>query len=130
LANFVGAPATEIATVQNASAAARAVFGSVKLSAGDEIIVSDHVYGAVEMGAERLARRWQARVISAHVPRDSSKAEAADCILRAVTSRTRMIVVDHISSATARFFPAEEIVAAVAGRNIVVLIDGAHALGT
>jgi isopenicillin-N epimerase len=137
LAEFVGAPAGEIAMAANASAAASVVFGSVILDAKDEVLITGHIYGAVAMGAARYARRTGAALRTVSVPLSSSSTDALEVILSAITPSTRMILVDHISSATARLFPVRELVEGITAisatsgsrRDIIVVIDGAHALG-
>ena len=129
LAPFVGAPAEEIAMVMSASAAASVVYKSIPLAACDEVLLTDHIYGAVAMGAERYARQWGASVRRVPVPHQAQAEETLAAILAEVNNRTRIVVVDHISSATARVFPVQELVDALADRDVIVVIDGAHALG-
>jgi isopenicillin-N epimerase len=129
IAAFVGAAPGDSALVPNASAGASVVYSSLPVSRGAEIVVTDHGYGAVTMGAERLARRVGGTVRTAHVPLDASPAEAHAAIMDACTSRTRLIVIDHITSATARFMPVAEISASARERGIVTLVDGAHVPG-
>ncbi len=129
LADFVGAPVNELAMVANASAAASAVFVSLPLNEGDEILLTDHIYGAVAMGAHRYATQRGASVRTVPVRHAAASDEVLAVMLDAITERTRMVVIDHISSATARAFPVVELVEALADRDIVVVIDGAHAPG-
>ena len=129
LAAFVGARADEIAMVPSASAAASVVFANVPLGPGDEVLVTDHVYGAVAMGAARAARRSGANVRSVPIPLSVDADETLERMLSAVTTRARIVVVDHISSATARGFPVQALADALAARDVVLAIDGAHALG-
>ena len=133
LASFVGAPASELAMVANASAAASVVFASVTLKPGEEVLISDHVYGAVAMGAARWAAYAGATVRTLPLPLAASSVETLSTIMDAITARTRMIIIDHISSATARHFPAHELANTLASSpataDIVVVVDGAHALG-
>ena len=51
-------------------------------------------------------------------------------MLAAVTPRTRLALLDHVTSPTARIFPLAEIIAALSARGVPVLVDGAHAPGT
>ncbi|MDO7881931.1 aminotransferase class V-fold PLP-dependent enzyme [Salinibacterium soli] len=129
LAAFLGAEPHEIAAVPNASAAASVMFGSLRLNAGDEVLITDHVYGAVALGARRFADRWGAVVRVAAVPLAAGAEESLDAIASAVTSRTRVAIVDHISSATARGFPIAEIVELAQQHGFTLLVDGAHAAG-
>ncbi|MDP3207914.1 MAG: aminotransferase class V-fold PLP-dependent enzyme [Rhodoglobus sp.] len=129
ISSFVGAPPSEIAMVANASAAASTLFASIPLRSRDEVLITDHTYGAVAMGAQRYARHWGASVRTAPVPHAARSNETLATILDSVTDHTRMVIVDHISSATARLFPVVELVEALADRDIIVAIDGAHSLG-
>ena len=128
-APFVGADAADTAFVPNASAAATVVYNALQLTADDEILVTDHGYGAVTMGAARLARRFGARLRTVPL----GLVDDAETILarfdEAIGPRTRLIVVDQITSSTARRFPTAEITALAHTRGARVLVDGAHAPG-
>ncbi|MGL3149168.1 aminotransferase class V-fold PLP-dependent enzyme [Microbacterium sp. A82] len=129
VAPFVGARAEDSAFVPNASAAATVVYNSLRLDAGDEILVTDHGYGAITMGAARLARRFGAEVRAVHIPLFASADEVVELFRQSLTANTRLIVVDQITSPTARMLPTAEITALAHERGIRVLVDGAHAPG-
>ncbi|WP_052390297.1 aminotransferase class V-fold PLP-dependent enzyme [Streptomyces sp. NRRL B-24484] len=129
VAEFLRVPAGDLALVPNASAGASVVYGSLEHRPGGEVVVTDHGYGAVTMGAERLARRWGGTVRTARVPLDAGPEEAAAAVLAEVTDRTALIVLDHITSATARWMPVGAVGAAARERGIPLLIDGAHVPG-
>ncbi|MGY1551572.1 aminotransferase class V-fold PLP-dependent enzyme [Microbacterium sp. A588] len=129
VAPFVGARAEDSAFVPNASAAATVVYNSLRLDAGDEILVTDHGYGAITMGAARLARRFGAEVRAVHIPLFASADEVVELFRQSLTANTRLIVVDQITSPTARMLPTAEISALAHERGIRVLVDGAHAPG-
>ncbi|MFB9370788.1 aminotransferase class V-fold PLP-dependent enzyme [Kitasatospora albolonga] len=129
VAGFLRVPARDLALVPNASAGASVVYGSLPHRAGGEVLVTDHGYGAVTMGAERLARRWGGRVRTAHVPLEATAEEAAAAVLDAVTDRTALLVLDHITSATARRLPVDLIGTAARAAGIPLLVDGAHVPG-
>lgn len=126
---FLGTSPAHTALVPNASGGASVVYNSLTAEPGAEIVVTDHGYGAVTMGAERIARRWGGRVRTAHVPLNASSEEAHDRVMAQCTDATRLIVVDHITSATARFLPVREISASARARGILTLVDGAHVPG-
>lgn len=128
-APFVGARAEDSAFVPNASAAATVVYNSLRLRSDDEILVTDHGYGAITMGAARLARRCGARVRAVSIPLLASAEEVVDVFRREIGARTRLIVVDQITSSTARGLPTAEITALAHAHGIRVLVDGAHAPG-
>ncbi len=129
IAPFVGARAEDSVLVPNASAAATVVYNSLLLTAGDEILVTDHGYGAVTMGAERLARRYGARVTVVRIPLLAEEEEVREIFADAMRDRTRLIVIDQITSPTARAFPTAAITDLAHERGIRVLVDGAHAPG-
>lgn len=128
-APFVGAAADDTVFVPNASAAATVVFNSLRLDVGDEILVTNHGYGAVSMGADRLARRFGAVVRTVPIGISDPAKTVVERFVAAMTRNTRLIVVDQITSSTARAFPTREITTAAHDRGIRVLVDGAHGPG-
>ncbi|MBO0981545.1 aminotransferase class V-fold PLP-dependent enzyme [Microbacterium sp. SD291] len=128
-APFVGAHADDSVFVPNASAAATVVYNALRLESGDEILVTDHGYGAVTMGAERLGRRFGAAVRTVALPLLASDDEVVQRFADAITDRTRLIVVDQITSPTARLLPTRRISDIAAARGVRTLVDGAHAPG-
>ncbi len=129
IAGFVGADPGDTAFVTNASAGATVVFNSLRLEPGDEILVTDHGYGAITMGARRLAHRWGARIVTVALPLAASEDEILGRFREAITARTRLIVVDQITSPTARFLPTRAITDLAHQQGVRVLVDGAHAPG-
>lgn len=124
IAEFLGVSHDHLALVPNTSAGATAVLESIGVPAGGEILVTDHGYGAVVMGAER-----RARIRRAHVPLDAGPEEAAAAVIECFTGRTALVVIDHVTSPTARLLPVAAISAAARERGIPVLVDGAHVPG-
>lgn len=129
IAAFLGVDPDATALVPNASGGASVVFSSLPVERGLEIVVTDHGYGAVTMGAERLARRWGGVVRTAHIPLGATAHEAHEAVVAELTSRTGLLVVDHITSPTARLLPVETIAAEARRRGIPTLVDGAHVPG-
>ncbi|MER7486433.1 aminotransferase class V-fold PLP-dependent enzyme [Streptomyces sp. NPDC126497] len=129
LAAFLGADPGDLALVPNASAGASVVYAGLPHRGGGEIVVTDHGYGAVTMGAERLARRWGGRVRTARVPLDAGEEQAYEAVMAEVGGATGLLVVDQITSATARRLPVERIGAEARRRGVPLLVDGAHAPG-
>lgn len=129
LAAFLRTAPGDLALVPNASAGASVVYAALTRRRGGEIVVTDHGYGAVTMGAERLARRWGGRVRTARVPLDADEEQAYEAVLAELGDATDLIVLDQITSATARRMPVERIGATARQRGIPLLVDGAHAPG-
>jgi isopenicillin-N epimerase len=130
LAAFVASEATDLVFVENATAGCNTVLRSLRLAPGDEILVTDHGYAAVRKAAEYAAARAGARVVEAAVPfplADPAKIVAA--VAARLGPRTRLAVLDHVTSPTAIVFPVRELVAVCRAAGTLVLIDGAHAPG-
>ncbi|MCX6981101.1 MAG: aminotransferase class V-fold PLP-dependent enzyme [Verrucomicrobia bacterium] len=130
LARFIGADAEELAFVANATTAVNSVLRLFELQPGDEILVTDHGYNACNNVAAECARRSGAKVITARIPLPIAGPEqAVTAIVAAVTPRTRLVLVDHVTSPTALVLPVAEIVRELEPRGIAVFVDGAHAPG-
>ncbi len=133
LGAFIGADADDLAFVPNASTGLNAVLRSLPLDDRDEILVTDHEYNATRNAAERAARRRGARVVVARVPfplpGGSGPEQVVGAVLEAVGPRTRLAVVDHVTSQTGLVLPVERLVAELHARGVDVLVDGAHAPG-
>jgi isopenicillin-N epimerase len=129
LAAFVGAPADRLVFVPNATHGVAIAIASCQIEPGDEIVTTNHTYRAVRNQLARLAAARGARVTTVPIalPFDPDAWVAA--IEVAVTQRTRLVVLDHVTSPTALIFPLERIVPALVARGIQVVIDGAHAPG-
>jgi isopenicillin-N epimerase len=129
VAAFLGADAEDLAFVSNVSAGVSAITQSLQLSQGDEVLSSDHAYGAVSYALDRLCARTGARRVIASIPYESSDDEVVAAFAERCTERTRLVVVDQVTSATARRFPVEDVARLAHRFGARVLVDGAHAPG-
>jgi isopenicillin-N epimerase len=130
LGRFIGADAEGLAFVPNATAGVNAVLRSLRFGQGDELLTTDQEYNACRNVLELVAEISGAKVVVAEVPFPlRSPEEIIDAILGEVTPRTRLALLDHVSSQTALVFPVEELVSRLRERGVEVLIDGAHAPG-
>lgn len=130
LAGFVGADGDDLAFVPNATAGVNAVVRSLAFSPGEELLTTDHAYAACKKTLDYVASRTGARVVVARVPFPlGGEEDVIEPVLAAVTPRTRLAMLDHVTSPTALVFPIERLVAGLSARGVDTLVDGAHALG-
>jgi isopenicillin-N epimerase len=130
LATFVGADPECAALVGNTTAGVAIALQSIRLSGGDEVLLTDHAYGAVTLAVRRECRRTGATARTVAVPLHAGEQEIVDRVRRALRpGRTRLLIVDQLTAATARLFPVAAIAAAAREQDIAVLVDAAHAPG-
>jgi len=130
LAAFLDADAQDLAFAPNATTGVNAVLRSLPLESGDELLTTNHAYNACRNSLGFVADRAGARVTVADVPFPIDSAERViEVVLARVTSRTRLALLDHVTSPTGLVFPIQRLVSILSERGIDTLIDGAHAPG-
>ncbi len=130
LAKFLKAEPENLVFVANATSGVNAVVRSLALRPGDELLTTNHDYNACRNVLAEAAARAGAKVVVAHVPFPlASEQQILDAILGAVTPRTRLAMIDHITSPTALVFPIAKIIRRLEEFGVDTLIDGAHAPG-
>jgi len=129
VAEFVGARSEDFVFTPNVTHAINAVLRSLSFEAGDEILMTDLSYGAIVYGARSRAEEFGGSVKVIEMPHPSTPEAARDAILGAVGPRTKLAIVDHITSESAQLLPLREIAAGLKARGVMVLADGAHAPG-
>jgi isopenicillin-N epimerase len=116
--------------VTNATDGVNAILRSLTFKPGDELLTTDHVYGAVRQTMKIAAREAGATVREVPIPLPVTSGKAiSDAVLNAISPKTRLLVIDHVTSPTGMVFPLEPIIAGCRERGVEVLADGAHMPG-
>jgi len=130
ISRLVNASKSDIAFVRNATDGVNAVLSSFPLKPNDEILITNHGYNACNNAAYHAAERAGSIITIADIPFPlHSDADVIAAVEKQITSRTRLILIDHVTSPTGLILPVEEIISLARARNIRVLVDGAHAPG-
>jgi len=130
LGAYLGAAGDNLVYVPNATMGLNIVARALSLQPGDEVLGTDHEYGAIERAWEFVCAKQGARYVRQHVPLPIRSAEqVVEAIWAGVTERTRVLFFSHITSPTALILPAEELVRRACEAGILTVIDGAHAPG-
>jgi isopenicillin-N epimerase len=131
VAPFVGSRPEDLVFVPNVTTGLNAVLRSVPLGPGDEMVMSDLAYGAVTLAARAVTQDRGATLRTIEMPYPlRNSGDVVDAIVQAITPRTRLVVVDHITAQTALVLPVAAIAAECHARGVAVLVDGAHAPGS
>ncbi|MGB8647508.1 MAG: aminotransferase class V-fold PLP-dependent enzyme [Anaerolineae bacterium] len=130
LAHYVNASPDELVYVPNATVGLNIVARSLHLTTGDEILTTDHEYGALDRTWRFLCDKTGAVYKSRSIPLPvTTREDFISLFWSGVTPRTRVIFLSHITSPTALIFPVKEICRRAREAGILTIIDGAHALG-
>lgn len=125
-----GMGAADFGLVTNATEGVNAVLRSLSLQPDDELLTTTHVYNAVRQAMQYVCSRTGASYREVDVPLPAASAdELASAILSSLSDRTRLLVIDHVTSPTTIVFPIRQIVSGCRERGVEVLVDGAHAPG-
>ncbi len=130
LAKFVNCHWQDVAFVANATTGVNTVLRSLLLEQGDELLTTNHEYNACRNALNFVAERQGVKVVVADVPFPiESESQVIEAVLQQVSPRTRLVLLDHVTSQTGLIFPIAELVQELNQRGIETLIDGAHAPG-
>lgn len=130
LAKQLSCQADDLALVENATSGVNTVLRSLVFERGDEILVPDHAYQACRNTIDFVAERWGATVVTVNIPFPIEHADQAlNAVMDGVTERTRLAMIDTVTSPTGLLMPYERMVAQLEERGVHVLLDAAHGIG-
>jgi isopenicillin-N epimerase len=130
LAQFIGADPAELVFVPNATTGVNSVLRSLDFAPGDELLTTSHAYNACRNALEFVAQRSGAKITVAPIPFPIQSADqVVQAVLDCVSPRTKLALLDHITSQTALILPIQTLVQKLAEQGIDTLVDGAHAPG-
>lgn len=130
LGQYINAHHNDIVYIPNATYGVNVVARSLPLREGDEVLTTDHEYGACNHTWQFLSQKKGFTYIQQPIPLPVTDNQTIiDQFWQGVTPRTKVIYISHITSATALCFPVAEICKRARKEGIITLVDGAHALG-
>ena len=130
IATFLGLAAEDAALVRNSTEASNIVLRGMRLAPGDEVVVFEQEYGAVTLAAKRAAALAGAHVVEIPAPLDFTDGMLLGAFASALTEHTRLLVVDQITSMTARVMPVVELSRMCREQGVAIAVDASHAPGT
>ncbi len=130
LADFVGTDADELVFVPNATTGVNTILRSLPFNPGDELLTTNLEYNACRNALDFVANRTGAKVVVATVPFPlESPQQVIEAVMQRVSSKTRLALLDHVTSQTGLIFPLQPLVNQLAAQGVDTLVDGAHAPG-
>jgi len=130
LGDFLDANPDDLAFLDNATTGVNTVLRSLRFAPGDELLTTDHEYNASRNALDFVAQEWGVTVVVARLPWPLPSPQAVvDAVLAHVTERTRLFLVDHVTSQTGLVMPVASLVRTLRARGVETLVDGAHGPG-
>jgi isopenicillin-N epimerase len=130
LGEFIGADPEDLAFLPNATHGLNTVLRSLSFAPDDEVLATSHGYNAARTAATYVCERAGARLVEVPLPFPlESPAQVVAAVEAGFNERTKLLLIDHITSPSGLVLPIEELVALAKARGVEVLVDGAHAPG-
>ncbi|MGW5188660.1 aminotransferase class V-fold PLP-dependent enzyme [Kribbella sp. NPDC004138] len=126
LASYLETDPAGFALVPNASAGVTVALQTLPIPAGSRIVLTDHAYGAVRYAAERFAKERGAEVMTVGIPLEADD-ETVVALVAAQLDNASALIVDQITSGTAKVFPIDALVRTAHAHGVPIVVDGAHA---
>ena len=130
LAEFLACDANDLAFVSNATSGVNTILRSLQFEKGDEILVPNHAYQACRNTIDFVASRWGAKVVEVAIPFPIDGPQMVIELMKSACSeRTKLVMIDTVTSPTGLRMPFEELTAFFEGKGVEVLLDAAHGIG-
>ena len=130
LAAYLGTQPRHLAFVANATAALNTVLHGFQLNAGDEILVTNHEYPDMVETVHQRAQRGGLSIRTVDVPApDEDRLVLVERVENAITPRTKLLLISHVSAWNGEVLPVAEVTAAARARGVAVLVDAAQSVG-
>jgi isopenicillin-N epimerase len=130
LAKYIGCSENDFFFTSNPTTAVNTIMRSLDLKEGDEILSTNHEYGAMDRTWNFYCKKSGAKYIRQSISLPVvSKEQILEEFWSGYTSKTKIIFLNQISSATALIFPVKEICDKARELGLITIIDGAHVLG-
>lgn len=130
IADFLGANSHELVLIKNATQGVNTILSSIQLPKGSRVLTTNHAYGACSKALIHFAKKNGWEIDTAQIPFPiESEDQVVEAILAAIQKDTKLLMIDHITSATGIIFPIKKIADALKNSGVKILVDGAHAPG-
>ena len=130
LSTILKCDADDLALIDNATSGVNTILRSLVFERGDEILVPDHAYQACRNAIDFVAQRWGAKVVICSIPFPiSGHSEVVDLLISKISNRTKLVMIDTVTSPTGLRMPFEELSKEFEERGVEVLVDAAHGPG-
>ena len=130
LGEYLNADPADLVYIPNATHGVNIIAHSLQLNPGDEILTTDHEYGACDYTWEFICEKTGAKYLHQSIPLPvRSEEEIVEQVWKGVTPQTKAIYLSHITSPTALRLPVEEICSRARQAGILTIVDAAHSPG-
>jgi isopenicillin-N epimerase len=130
LAEFLHTKSSNIALIKNATQGINTILNNIDFEPGEEILSTNHIYGACLHNIQVLSKKKNIDIKLVEVPFPiQHEDQVTEAIISGISSKTKVVLIDHITSATGLIFPVKKIIEALKNTGIITVVDGAHAPG-
>lgn len=130
LAAFVGADSDEVVLTRNTTESLDLIISGYPWQAGDEAVFANQDYGSMQSMFELASKRWGIKTVKVDIPmHPQSDEEVVDVYRKAITAKTKLLMVPHIVNITGHILPVRKIADMAHSQGVEIMLDGAHAVG-